>query len=139
MTDNKDQTSDNVILRATEREFEWAADVMSSTEPWISLGRKRDQCLTVMRNPAHLLFVAHGAGNEPLGFILLHPEGLAASPYVRSLAVAPAARGTGVGTELLRFAEQLFTGKSRHLFLCVSSFNLRAQALYERLGYAKVG
>lgn len=44
----------------------------------------------------------------------------------------------GIGSRLLSFAESTFAG-SRHVYLCVSSFNPRALALYERHGYVKVG
>jgi ribosomal protein S18 acetylase RimI-like enzyme len=37
------------------------------------------------------------------------------------------------------FAEDLFRGESPHMFLCVSSFNLRARVFYERRGYRAVG
>src|SRR5205085_713108 len=83
------------------------------------------------------LFIA-ADGDERLGFILLAEHGFLRSPYVNVLAVAPAARSRGVGTELLGFAEQHYPN-ARHLFICVSSFNPRAHALYERLGYRRIG
>ena len=45
------------------------------------------------------------------------------------------ARSRGVGTRLMAFAEQRFAHR-RHVFLCVSSFNRRAQQFYRRLGYS---
>jgi len=45
----------------------------------------------------------------------------------------------GLGTRFISFAEDYFRPRSRHLFLCVSSFNDRARRLYERLGYEPVG
>jgi ribosomal protein S18 acetylase RimI-like enzyme len=53
--------------------------------------------------------------------------------------VAPEARGQGLGTELLRWAEARVFGEQPNLFLCVSSFNPDARRLYERLGYQTVG
>ena len=64
------------------------------------------------------MLVAH-AGQEPCGFVLLHPR--------------------GVGALLLARAEAHFAASARHIFLCVSSFNERARRLYERHGYAAVG
>jgi ribosomal protein S18 acetylase RimI-like enzyme len=60
------------------------------------------------------------------------------SPYIASIAVAEYARGKGIGSQLLAFAEKHEAG-SRFIFLCVSSFNHRAQELYYRLGYERVG
>lgn len=74
----------------------------------------------------------------PAGFILLSPYGLAGSPYIASVAVAAEARGQGVGSQMLRFAERHFHGRE-HLFLLVSSFNRQAQELYRRHGYEQVG
>jgi [ribosomal protein S18]-alanine N-acetyltransferase len=122
---------------AAESEREWAAGVMASSEPWITLGRSLDSCREALRRPGYLLLVARDAG-DPLGFILLHPRGALGSPYVASVAVAEAARGRGVGTRLLDFAEERFRAEARHMFLCVSSFNLRARRLYERRGYQAV-
>jgi len=39
----------------------------------------------------------------------------------------------------MRFAEERIFRESPNVFLCVSSFNPRAKALYERLGYEAVG
>jgi len=125
------------ITRATEEEREWAAALMAGTEPWITLGRGLEQCRARCLSPDGLLFIAHSAG-EASGFILLQTRGVAGSPYVASLAVAERFRSSGIGSHLLRFAEDLFRAEARHIFLCVSSFNVRARALYERLGYAAI-
>jgi ribosomal protein S18 acetylase RimI-like enzyme len=44
-----------------------------------------------------------------------------------------------VGTDLIRFAEERIFPTYPNVFLCVSSFNPRARALYERLGYELIG
>ncbi len=66
------------------------------------------------------------------------PRGVAGSPYIASIAVGAEARSRGVGSFLLRHAEQVFS-HSRYIFLCVSSFNSRAVQLYERRGYSALG
>lgn len=111
---------------------------MAASEPWVTLGRTVETCSAICSHPQHELFVARAEG-RPLGFILLHPAGAMGSPYVRSVAVAPEARGKGLGTRLMAFAEERYQGQARHIFLCVSSFNPRARQLYERLGYQVVG
>lgn len=77
-------------------------------------------------------------GEERLGFLLLHPTGVAGSPYIAAVAASEAARGHGVGSALLASAEHWIPA-ARHIFLCVSSFNQRARKLYERHGYAQAG
>jgi ribosomal protein S18 acetylase RimI-like enzyme len=125
------------IASANEGEFEWCARLMAGNEPWITLGRDIEACRSVLRRPGFDLFVAHDAG-EPIGFVFIHPHGCAGSPYIASIAVAESARGKGIGSELLAFAERQALSR-RFIFLCVSSFNRRAYELYVRLGYEKVG
>ena len=55
-----------------------------------------------------------------------------------SVAVTEAERGRGAGTALLDATEARYP-KARYVFLCVSSFNTRARALYEKHGYRLVG
>jgi len=125
------------IALAQEPDFEWCAHLMAGSEPWITLRRGIEQCRAALHRPGDELFVAHDA-DRPVGFILIRPFGCAGSPYIASVAVAENARGEGIGAQLLAFAEKYVAG-SRFIFLCVSSFNLRAQAFYVRLGYERVG
>lgn len=125
------------ISPAAETDLPWCARVMASTDPWITLGREYDACLARVRCSELEVFVARRDATL-LGFVLLHPTGVAGSPYIASIAVAAEARGGGVGTALVKFAEAHYPG-ARHMFLCVSSFNQRARLLYERLGYRAVG
>lgn len=80
------------------------------------------------------------SGGAVLGFVWFRREGtFHHSGYVRWLAVAPAARGQGVGVALLRHAEERIFRRGPNVFLTVSHFNRRAQAFYRRQGYARVG
>jgi [ribosomal protein S18]-alanine N-acetyltransferase len=123
---------------ASSNEVSWAAMLMSSSEPWVTLRRTEQKSLSILSDPIYRLFVSHDAEGTATGFILLHPEGVAGAPYVRSIAVDPRFRGLGIGTQLLTGAEEYFRPTAKHIFLCVSSFNPRARALYERLGYRGV-
>jgi ribosomal-protein-alanine N-acetyltransferase len=126
------------ILPAQTGEREWASELMANSDPWMMLGRGLDACRMKCNDRDHHLFIAHSHG-DPCGFVLIHPHGVAGSPYIASIAVAENFRSRGIGTHLLDFTEDLFQGRSRYVFLCVSSFNLRARALYERRGYSIVG
>lgn len=125
------------IGEATEEERLWCARLMAASDPWITLGRGDDACRAVCLDPAYLTLVARRDG-AARGFVRIHPKGVAGSPYVASIAVEAAERGQGVGRALLEEAERRFP-KARYIFLCVSSFNPRARALYERHGYRLVG
>ena len=126
------------IKPATEEEREWAAALLANSEPWITLGATLQGCRQACHDPDYLLYIAHREG-APCGAMILHPKGVASSPYVKSIAVSPGARSRGIGAALMQFAEDLFRPEARHMFLCVSSFNTRARAFYERLGYRTAG
>lgn len=72
---------------------------------------------------------------------LLELEGTApGSWYINGVATTPAHRGQGIGYGLMIFAETLArkTG-AKSLSLIVAEGNVRARALYERLGYEVLG
>ncbi len=125
------------IATAKPEDYEWCARVMASSEPWITLRRDLAGCRAALARPGNELFVAR-AQDLPAGFVLVAPYGLAGSPYIASIAVAPEGRGQGVGSQLLRFAEEHFADRE-HLFLLVSSFNDRAQHFYRQHGYEFIG
>jgi [ribosomal protein S18]-alanine N-acetyltransferase len=126
------------IQPATNEDRTWAAALMEQSEPWLSLGTTRAQCETACHHPEHLVYIAHIDGHLS-GVIIIHPRGLAGSPYIKSICVDRPFRGQGVGRELIAFAENLFKGNEKHIFLCVSDFNQGAQAFYKRLGFTQVG
>lgn len=126
------------VMPAGEHEREWAARLMAESDPWTTLGLTVEDCRRNCRDPEFSLYIAH-LGGLPCGMILLDRRGVAGSPYVKSIAVAPDRRSEGIGTALLRFVEDLYRAEAKHIFLCVSSFNDRARAFYERRGYRAVG
>jgi ribosomal protein S18 acetylase RimI-like enzyme len=126
------------ITPATDEERDWAAELMARSDPWVRLRATPEQCRAACRDPEYLLYVAHANG-VACGAIVLQKRGVAGSPYVKSIVVDEDFRGQRVGAALMEFTENLLRGEARHLFLCVSSFNTRARAFYERLGYRAAG
>lgn len=122
---------------AGREDAEWCARVMSTSEPWLTLRRSYEQSLALLQNPEREVHVAWRAG-ERVGFAVLNVKG-AFVGYVQTLCLSEAARGQGLGSQLLAFVEDRIFRDFPNVFLCVSSFNPRARALYERLGYATVG
>ena len=113
------------------------AEIMATSEPWITLGRTFDRSLETVRDSSLERYVATSDG-AVVGFILLSMQG-AFTGYIKTVAVRADWRGRGLGSRLLAFAEERILRDSPNVFMCVSSFNPRAQALYERLGYETVG
>jgi len=124
------------IRAASDSEVDWCAELMAANDPWLTYKCTVQWSMNVLRWPGSTLFVADAG--KPLGFILLHPKGFLGSPYIAAIVVVEDLRGSRIGSRMLAFAEGVFTG-SRYVYLCVSSFNPRALALYERHGYVKVG
>ena len=125
------------IALAAADDVEWCAQLMAASEPWITLRRDLAASHIALVRPGTELFVARQIGQRA-GFVLVAPYGFAAWPYIASIAVAPESRSHGIGSAMLRFVEQYFAGRG-HLFLLASSFNDRAQNVYRRLGYERVG
>jgi ribosomal protein S18 acetylase RimI-like enzyme len=59
--------------------------------------------------------------------------------YIQTVAVGADWRGRGLGSRLIAFAEKRIFAEKPNVFMCVSSFNKKAQRLYRRLGYEKIG
>ena len=132
------QMNEGNILKATPAEKDWAAELMAHSQPWIRLGVSIQQCRDACYDPGNTLYVAHN-GDKAAGFIILQPRGVAGSPYIKSICINEKFRSQRIGENLIHFAEELYRPLSKHLFLCVSSFNTRAQEFYRRLGYAQAG
>lgn len=117
---------------------EWASALMARSEPWITLGRTLEGCRAVCHHPEHLVFAAF-LERQRVGFLILQRRGVVGSPYLATICVDDSRRGQGIGQQMLTWVEDFFRPQARHLFLCVSSFNPRARALYERVGFRAVG
>ena len=113
------------------------ATIMSTSDPWITLGRGFEKCLALVTDPTREVYVAK-TGDDLAGFLILTMQG-AFRGYIQTVAIDEKFRGRGVGTKLIAFAEQRIFAESPNVFMCVSSFNHRAKALYLRLGYEVIG
>jgi ribosomal protein S18 acetylase RimI-like enzyme len=122
---------------ASEVERQACARMMASMDPWVRLGRDYATCLRMLSDPQKELTVA--AGPEGVdGFIMLDMHGPFAG-YIQLLCVRAAAQRHGLGQSLVAWAEERIHRVSPNVFICVSSFNARARALYERLGFECIG
>lgn len=138
MTDLATPGAVRIVPLRDAADAEACARIMSTTDPWITLGRDHARCLAVVQAPTHEAWVALEADGAVAGFVLLVLQG-AFIGYIRSIAVRADLRSRGVGRALLAFAERRSHHASPNVFLCVSSFNPRARALYERYGFELVG
>jgi ribosomal protein S18 acetylase RimI-like enzyme len=137
--DRQDIVNGDIEIRplGDSEEAGWCARLMAGSEPWITLKRDYDLCVKILTSPTREVYVArlHGA---LVGFTILIMQG-AFVGFIQTVAIAPEWRNRGIGSQLVRFAEERIFKVSPNVFLCVSSFNQSAQRLYERLGYKVVG
>jgi ribosomal protein S18 acetylase RimI-like enzyme len=123
----------------SDGEAEACARIMATSEPWITLRRGYAASLEILRDPSREVYVAvRVEGSEVVGFVILNMRG-AFVGYLQTVAVREDWRGRGLGSRLIAFAERRILRDFPNVFMCVSSFNDRAQALYARLGYEVVG
>lgn len=72
------------------------------------------------------------------GLAIIRPRFLMGD-YLELLAIAPGARGKGLGSILLSHLEGLVFARAKNLFVCVSDFNQEARRFYRKHGYQKIG
>lgn len=118
-------------------EVEVCARIMSDSEPWITLRRSYEDSLRIIKDPSKEVYLAL-VDNEIKGFIILRMRGIFVG-YIQTVAVSPEWRNRGIGSKLIQFAEDRIFEEFPNVFLCVSSFNQKAQDLYRRLEYEIVG
>jgi ribosomal protein S18 acetylase RimI-like enzyme len=121
----------------SEAEAQACARMMAGMDPWVTLGRDFAKCLQLVTNPAKEVTIAV-RDQDIEGFVVLDMQGPFVG-YIQILCVRPGAQRHGLGQTLIAWAEQRIHRVSPNVYICVSSFNQRARALYERLGFEYVG
>lgn len=111
--------------------------MMVTSEPWITLGLREDTAVSLLTDPAREVYAVRDARGVA-GFIVVDMRGLTRG-YIQILCVRPDCRNKGLGSLLIRWAENRIFRESPNVFICVSSFNAGARRLYERLGFEVVG
>jgi RimJ/RimL family protein N-acetyltransferase len=120
-----------------QRDIDACAEIMATSEPWITLQRTVETLRPVLGDPAkevHLVRDAQGIA----AFVILDMRG-ALGGYVQTIAVRADRRSSGLGAAILSAVEERVYRQSPNVFLCVSVFNTRAQRFYARMGYERIG
>lgn len=135
----KDIGSTSVEIRKLHHadEAHECARLMANSEPWITLRRTYDDSMEIVSDPSREVYLAV-VKDAIVGFIILQMSG-AFIGYIQTVGVMPEWRNKGIGSRLLKFAEDRILSETPNVFMCVSSFNKKAQRLYKRLGYEIIG
>ena len=120
-----------------DRDAAECATLMITTEPWITLRLTKHNALATLSDPAKEVYAVRDERGVA-GFVILDMRGLVRG-YIQTVCVRSDRRGQGLGSSLLRFAEDRIFRDSANVFICYSSFNPGARRLYERLGFEPVG
>jgi ribosomal protein S18 acetylase RimI-like enzyme len=122
----------------SDHEARVCARMRASMDPWITLGRGYEAGLKAITDPTREVYVAVSDSGVIAGFMILCMAG-AFVGYLQTICIGEEHRGKGLGTEMIRFAEERILKETPNVFLCVSSFNRNAERLYRRLGYERIG
>ena len=126
-----------IVRLQQKHEAETCASMMANSEPWITLRRDYEASLKNLTDPSKEVYLAL-VGDEIAGFTVLNMRG-AFVGYIQSVCVAAQWRNKGIGGHMMDFVEKRIFSEAPNVFICVSSFNRRAQRLYERRGYEAIG
>lgn len=129
----------SVIRRfQSKEECDRAARLMMRTDPWKTFGRTYENCLDAVSNPQKEAYGAFSTDGIFLGLLVIDLTG-PLKGYIQAVCLEESARGQGLGSRLIQFAEKRIFGVSPNCFLCYSDFNSNVRTLYEHLGYSVVG
>jgi ribosomal protein S18 acetylase RimI-like enzyme len=91
----------------------------------------------------HVCALVADFNNHPIGQAAIHWRGKPTHPHIpdiQSLRVFPAFHGMGIGSRLLEACECVVRERGfNEVSLAVGIENVRARALYERVGYTSIG
>jgi len=128
----------------TRDDISLVAEWMVQTPLWqryqLTVERASQNFENAFKHGEVLLVADAGADNIDCGFAWCVPQGgFGRSMYLRLIGVRKEQARAGVGTALLRTAEEAALKVGHELFLLVSDFNLDAQRFYQRQGYQQIG
>ncbi len=126
-----------IQLLKTKAEKKECARIMFDSEPWKTLKFDTEMIIGILNEPIYETYVMR-IDSEIAGFSIIQMKG-AFVGYIKSIVIKPAWRNKQLGERMILFLEEKIFKKHPNVFLCVSSFNLKAKRFYGRLGYEFVG
>jgi ribosomal-protein-alanine N-acetyltransferase len=127
----------DIQLTQRSEDLEQCAILMHASEPFATLKMDLERCRRAMLGEGKEVYLAHLNGIFA-GFVILQLTG-SFRGYIQTICICEEYRSLGIGTALIQFSEERILKISPNVFMCVTSFNHRAQKLYYSLGYEKVG
>jgi len=126
-----------ITLTSDPEDFSECANMMCTTDPWITLKMDYDLCLTAFEGSFKEIYVLR-IQSIIAGFVIIQTGGTF-SGYIQTICISEKYRGRGLGRKLLIFCEERILRFSPNIFICVSSFNKGAIKLYYDFGFKLIG
>jgi [ribosomal protein S18]-alanine N-acetyltransferase len=123
----------------SDHDLSTCAALMLRSNPWDKLYFTKEQCESDLLRPEMRVHGAVQSDGSILGFVASVENGIGFEPMIEYLCVEQQVRGTGIGSSLIRYFEEVLFPKADNLYLFVSDINPNAIRLYVRLGYLQVG
>jgi ribosomal protein S18 acetylase RimI-like enzyme len=112
---------------------------LAAMPPWSVIGWSAERMVRAIGRDLPGIYRFEVRAQNQLAGIVTIQNPFLHGPYLQLLAVLPAFQGQKIGLTLLDWMEtQAREQESRQLWLCVSTFNTRARAFYERFGFEAV-
>lgn len=127
----------SISLTDSSSDIKVCAQMMTASDPWITMEMNYDQCLKAFEGVCKEIYVAK-IENNIVGFVILQTCGTFKG-YIQTICISENYRGRGFGKTLLRFCEERILKISPNIFICVSTFNKGAIKLYYEFGFKLVG
>jgi ribosomal protein S18 acetylase RimI-like enzyme len=92
-----------IRLTTDQQEIAFCSQMMSVTDPWITLKMNYEQCLKAFKGDYKEIYVVE-TENTIAGFVIIQTCGTF-SGYIQTICIDEAYRGKGFGKKLLQFCE----------------------------------
>ena len=130
-----------ISIRALlETDISKLAEINVTTYPWTEFKLSKENACKFLQERLNreVVFVAT-TDDEPIGFIAIRRDFLFGN-YVRRIVIHKDFRSKGIGSQLLKYVEELtLASKLPNVFLLCSVGNARAIEFYKKNGYTIVG
>jgi GNAT superfamily N-acetyltransferase len=113
------------------------AKAITAIEPWSVMNYPAEKLAALLANPdAGVSRYLVSLDGTEAGLVSVRSPWLK-GPYLEILALLPHAQGLGIGASIMAWFEAAALRRdARNLWVCVSAFNVRAEAFYARHGFA---
>ncbi len=130
----------DVALRPLRMEnAQGLGEAIAAMPPWSVIGYPAERLVAWLRREEPSIRKFEVLADARLAGSIVIQEPFLYGPYLKLIAILPEFQEQGLGLRLLQWMEaQGRQMEARQLWLCVTTFNTRARAFYERFGFEAV-